>query len=451
MAWADLTYARDQMLKFLQKLPPGERVGLYVQNAQDFQVLVEGTEDHVLLASTLRRWMPSAQDLARAQEMELRNRQQFDYVLNPADLQSVNGNINVAPDTATGVDPNLRNNGSNPERSAMSVLVGIARHLAAFPGHKNLVWVAGDNLLANWSDKAVGSDKGSKAIDSFVLRAQEALNDAQVSLFPLDASQLETMAVDPGLKDANVDLSPSVTAPPPSQSGGQGPGRITAEMQQNIHSIQGFIQQLAEATGGRIFRRSGNIAANLNAVVADGHAAYLLGFAPDTPADDKYHQLTVKVVGRRGMMLRYRTGYEYAREPATLKERFHQAVWQSLDLSEIGISAKIGVSSEGSVLKLSIATKDLALKQQNERWTDKLDIFLAQRDDEGLNARITGQTLNLTLKSATYAKLMREGLPFDQFIEKVRESGSVRVIVVDENSGSIGSVTVPVAALTAKN
>ena len=297
------------------------------------------------------------------------------------------------------------------------------------------MWVAGDNVLANWSDKAVGSDKGSKAIDSFALRAQEALNDAQVSLFPLDASQLETMAVDPGLKDANVDLSPSVTAPPPSQSGGQGPGRITAEMQQNIHSIQGFIQQLAEATGGRIFRRSGNIAANLNAVVADGHAAYLLGFAPDTPADDKYHQLTVKVVGRRGMMLRYRTGYEYAREPATLKERFHQAVWQSLDLSEIGVSAKIGVSSEGSVLKLSIATKDLALKQQNERWTDKLDIFLAQRDDEGLNARITGQTLHLTLKSATYAKLMREGLPFDQFIEKVQESGSVRVIVVDENSG----------------
>jgi hypothetical protein len=222
-------------------------------------------------------------------------------------------------------------------------------------------------------------------------------------------------------------------------------------MQQNIHSIQGFIQQLAEATGGSIFRRSGNIAANLNAVVADGHAAYLLGFAPDTPADDKYHQLTVKVLGRRGMKLRYRTGYKYAREPATLKERFHQAVWQSLDLSEIGVSAKIGVSSEGSVLKLSVATKDLALKQQNERWTDKLDIFLAQRDDEGLNARITGQTLHLTLKSATYAKLMREGLPFDQFIEKVQESGSVRVIVVDENSGSMGSVTVPIAALTAKN
>ena len=451
LAWTDLTYARDEMLKFLGKLPPSERVGLYVQNAQNFQVLVEGTRDHALLASALRRWMPNAQDLARAQQMELRNRQQFDDVLNPTDLQSVNGNINVAPDTATGVDPNLRNDGSSPERSAMSVLVGVARHLAAIPGHKNLVWVASDNVLANWSDKAVGSDKGSKTVDSFVLRAQEALNDAQVSVFPLDVSQLETMAVDPGLQNGSIELSPSVTAPPPPQGGGQAPGRIAAEMQQDAHPIQGVIQQLAEATGGRTFRRSSDIAAELNTVVADGRAVYLLGFVPDTPADDEYHQLTVKVAGRRGVMLRYRTGYEYAREPATLKERFEHAVWQPLDLSEIGITANVAPSSEGSVLKLKIATNNLTLKQQGERWNDKLDIFLARRDDEGLHARITAQTLQLTLKSATYAKFLREGLPFDQFLEKVPDSGSIRVIVVDENSGSMGSVTMPVAALRGKS
>jgi len=451
LAPTDLAYARDETLKFLQGLPPGERVGLYVQNAQSFQVLVEGTIDHALPASALRRWMPNAQDLARAQQIELRNRQQFDNVLNPTDLQSVNGNINVAPDTATGVDPNLRNDGSSPERSAMSVLVGVARHLAAIPGHKNLVWVASDNVLANWSDKAVGSDRGSKTIDSSVLRAQEALNDAQVSVFPLDVSQLETMAVDPALQNGSIELSPSVTAPPPPQSGGQAPGRIAAEMQQDIHPIQGVIQQLAEATGGRTFRRSSDIVAELNTVVADGRAVYLLGFVPDTPADDKYHQLTVKVAGRHGIMLRYRTGYEYAREPATMRERFQRAVWQSLDLNEIGITANIGPSSQGSVLKLNIATSNLALKQQGERWTDKLDIFLARRDDEGLHAQIAGQTLQLTLKSATYAKFLREGLPFDQFIEKLPDSGSIRVIFVDENSGSMGSVTIPVAALRAKS
>ena len=451
LAWPDLTYARGEILRFLQSLPANEVVGLYVMNAHGFQVLEERTADHALLASKLHGWMPSAQDLAQAQEMEQRNRQQFDYVLNPTDLQFVNGNINMAPDTATMVDPQLRDNGSNPGRSAFPILAGVARHLAVIPGHKNLVWITSDNVLADWTNQAVGSDKGSKHIEGFVLRAQEALNDAHVSVYPLDASQLETNAIDPSLLGRNVQLSPSVTAPPGAQAGGQAPGRVAAEMQQDLHPIQAAIQEMAEATGGRAFRRNGQIAKNLDEVIADGRAAYLLGFTPDTPADDQYHLLTVKLAARRGVTLRYRTGYEYAKEPATLKERFQRAVWQALDVSEIAVSANPVAASEGATVKLNIATNDLALKQQAEHWVDKLDVFLIQRDDEGLHARITGQTLTLTLKPATYAKLLQEGIPFDQYIEKKPDAGSMRIIVVDENSGRMGSVTIPAAALRGKS
>jgi len=451
LAWPDLTYARGEMLRFLQSLPANELVGLYVMSAHGFQVLQEGTADHGLLASKLHGWMPRAQDLAQAQEMEQRNRQQFDYVLNPTDLQSVNGNINMAPDTAAMVDPQLRDNGSNPGRSAFPILAGVARHLASIPGHKNLVWAASDNVLADWSNQAVASDKGGKHIEGYVLRAQEALNDAHVSVYPLDASQLETNAIDPSLLGRNVQVAPSVTLPPGAQAGGQAPGRITAEMQQDVHPIQAAIQEMAEATGGRAFRRSGEIQKNLDEVIADVHAAYLLGFTPDTPADDQYHLLTVKLVALRGVTLRYRTGYEYAKEPATLKERFQRAVWQALDVSEIAVSANPVAASEGATLKLNIATNDLALKQQAEHWVDKLDVFLIQRDDEGLHARITGQTLTLTLKQATYAKLLQEGIPFDQFVEKKQDTGSVRIVVVDENSGRMGSVTIPAAALRGKS
>jgi VWFA-related protein len=452
LSWADLTYARAEMLRFLGSLPANELVGLYVMNAQGFQILEEGTVDHALLASKLHGWIPSAQDLARAQEMEQRNRQQFDYVLNSTDLQSVNGNINMATDNgASPVDPQLRENGSNPARNSMSILTGVARHLAANPGHKSLVWVTSDNVLVDWTDKAVGIDQGSKRIDGLVLRVQEAMNDAHVSLYPLDASQLETNAEDPGLQTRNVELSRSVTAPPGPQSGGAAPGRITAEMQQDLHPIQAAIQEMAVATGGRAFHRSGNIAANLNGVVADGRATYLLGFTPDTPADDQYHALTVKLTGRRGVVLRYRTGYQYAREPATLKARFQQVIWQPLDVSEIAVIANPMAASTGSALRLSIATNDVALKQQDEHWVDKLDVFLIQRDDEGLRARVTGQTLRLTLKPATYAKLQQEGIPFDEFIEKAQGTSSVRIVVVDENSGRMGSVTIPVSALQGKS
>src|SRR5580704_7125865 len=447
LAWADLSYARAEMLKFLQNLPTDERVGLYLMKGRGFQILEEETIDHALLVSKLRQWTPGAQDLARSQELEQRNRQQFDDVRSSTDLEYVNGNINSALETVNPVDPQLRDEGSNPGHGALAILAGVARHLAAIPGHKNLVWVTSDNVLADWTDKAVSGDRGSKHIEGFVLRAQETLNDAHVSVYPLDASQLETQAIDASVKNRNIELSPSVTAPPSPQGGGQSTGRLAAEMQQDLHPIQAAIQEMAAATGGRAFRRSGEISANLNEVVADGRAAYLLGFTPDLPADDQYHLLTVKLVGRRGVTLRYRTGYQYASEPATLKDRFRQAIWQPLDVSEIAVSANPVTVSTGTTLQLNIATKDLALKQEPDRWIDNLDIFLVQRDDEGLHARITGQTLGLKLKPATYEKLLQEGTPFDQLVERRQDAGSIRIVVVDENSGRMGSVTVPAAAL----
>lgn len=465
LAWADLSYARGEMLRFLGSLPADERVGLYVMKADGFQVLEEGTSDHALLASKLSRWMPSPGDLARAQEEERRNRQQMETVRSMVDLQDVNGDSNTAPVSGVPVDPQLRDFGSNPGRDALSILVVVSRHLAALPGHKNLVWVSSDNVLADWSDKAIGADKGSKHVEEFALRAQEAMNDAHVAVYSLDASQLETSSISAAVQSRNVEMDPAtkdnpfnmqvptdsqgVNTPSPDGIDPRG-GRNTAEMQQDLHPIQGPVLELADATGGRALRRGVNITMALDGVIADGRAAYLLSFTPDAPADDQYHLLTVKLATQSGVRLRYRTGYLYSKEPATFKERFRQAVWQPLDVNEISVSATPVIEPTGSALELNIETNDLALKQQDERWLDKLDIFLVQRDDEGLHARVTGQRLGLTLKPATYQELLAEGISFEQLVEKKQDTGSVRIVVVDENSGRMGSVTVPVAALKSK-
>jgi VWFA-related protein len=422
LVWTDLTNAREAMLRFLRALPANQRVGLYVMDFQGFQIVEEGTVDHALLASKLRQWMPNAQDLARSQAEDQHNRQQFDEVVHPTNLQSVNGNSNSAQETGNPADPQLRDNGSNPGRSSLPILAGIAQHLAAIPGHKNLVWITTDNVLTDGTDKAASSDQGSKHIEGRLLRAQEALNDAHVSVYPLDAS----------FKNRNIELAP---------------GRGAAEMQQDLHPIQAVIQEMAKATGGSAIRPSGDITTALSSVVEDGRATYLLSFAPNTTADDQYHQLTVKLTARRGVTLRYRTGYQYTREPSTLKERFRQAIWQSFDANEIALSANPAAASSGASLKLNIATDDLSLRQQGDRWVDKLDIFLVQRDDAGFHAQITGQTLGLRLTQATYQKLLEEGLPFNQLIERIQDTGSVRIVVVDENSGWMGSVTVPVSVL----
>jgi hypothetical protein len=224
-------------------------------------------------------------------------------------------------------------------------------------------------------------------------------------------------------------------------------------MHQDTHPIQGTFRDLAEATGGRALRRAGDIASELNGIAADGRAAYLLSFTPDGPADDKYHLITVKLAALHDLTLRYRTGYLYDREPATLKQRFERAVWQPRDMNDIALTAIPCGSPQSRVLKVGVAATDLEMAQSGdsqagEFWTDRLDIFLIERDDDTLHAKVTGRTLALRLHPATYQKVLREGIPFDQPLPSRPGAGSLRVIVVDENSGRMGSVTLPANALT---
>ena len=454
IAWADMSHARQEIVRFLGALAPGERVGLYTMNGLGFRVINEVATDHAALIARLQKWMPTAQSVSQAQDEETRNRQQFSEVHNVADLDSVNGNRIDEPDGNTPVDPQLMTMGSNPARASLIILEGVARRLAALPGHKNLVWISSDNVFADFSDQDVSIDKGDKFIDSFALRAQEAMNDAHVAVFPFNVSQLETAAINADIRHRNVELTPA--AADMAAAGGAAlprnvaPGRITAAMQQDTHPIQWPVRQVAEATGGRTIRRSGDLAAALSGIVEDGHATYLVSFSPPGPADGQYHAITVKLTGKQhGLTLRYRTGYLFSKEPATLKDRFQQAVWRPRDMSEVSVTAGVTPMNPGASVKIDILASDLGLRQQAGRWMDKLDIFFIQRDDAGIRAQIEGQTLGLRLKSSTYQNLLSAGVPFERFVQLRPGMASLRVLVVDENSGRMGSVTIPAPALAA--
>ncbi len=468
LSFNDLSYARAETMRFLRALPPDERVGLYILKSYGFQILVEPTADHAMLEDKLSRWMPSAQDLARAQDAEQRNRQQFETVHNIEDLLYVNGSTSNDPQGHTQtLDPALRDWGSNPAGDAMMILVGVARHLAGISGHKNLVWLSSDNALADWSNKAVSIEKGDKYIEPNTLHAQEAMNDAHVSVYPLDVSQLEGGVVDASIGRSNVELAPTTptrpgmaslgpeaTAGPDINTLGGGhdlrPGRLTAQMQQDTHPIQGPIRHLADATGGQVFRRSGGISGELNGVVEDGHAAYQLSFSPDGPADGQFHTLTVKLAAsRKGVSLRYRTGYLYAKEPVSLQERFHQAVWLPADANQLAVSAQALLQKAGLSLKITIAGGDLALEQKSGRWSDTLDVFFVQRDDAGLHAQLEGKRMGLQLKDSSIKGILANGLTFEHTLQLKPPLSSLRILAVDENSGRMGSVTIPAAALPA--
>ncbi len=507
LIWNDFIDARRQMLDFLSKLPATERVALYAQRLYRFQVLVEASTDHQAVAQRLLTWMPTAQDLLNARNEEDRNRQHFESVHNLEDMLSVNGNFTLDPETqGEAQDPKLRELGDNPGGTSLDLLVSVAGHLKPMPGHKSLIWVTSDNALADWNRMSVSIDKHAKYVAPAALKAQEALNNAHTTIYPLDASRLEGSVVTADLGNRNVQLSPTYQnpngAPPqvaaveaqalgPEASAGSSPvdpmnpfqtnrdwgtnGRLFSQMQQDMHPIEGVFREVAEATGGRTFRRSSNLIGEFGDVVAESHATYLIGFTPSTPADNQYHRLTVKLVNHPGATIRYRTGYNYTKEPTSLKDRFARAVWDPTDASEIGITARAVTDSQGQAIRVTINGVDLELTAQTAQpkpaaanpasvqpasiqqpadqpsqfWAGKLDIFLVQRNEVAQSARVTGQTVGLRLKPGTYRHAISEGLTFDERLPAKAGLSSYRIVVVDVNSGRIGSVTIPSTALGA--
>jgi hypothetical protein len=130
-----------------------------------------------------------------------------------------------------------------------------------------------------------------------------------------------------------------------------------------------------------------------------------------------------------------------------MKARIQQAIWQPQDAYEIAISATPVKAGTSFKLTLKITAADLALRQQDNFWTDKLDIFLIERDDASRHANISGQRLGLHLKPETYQRVLREGIEFEEPVETKQQGNFARVLVVDENSGRMGSVTIPGEAL----
>jgi len=454
----DLTLARGQILSFLKTASPNAHLAFYSIGEHGYRVIQDVTTDRALLQARLAAWTPSAAGVSQAGALDQRNRQQFDTVRNPDDLAYVNGNETPIPDGTTSVDPNLRQMGDNPLGQVLLSMIALARHFGPVAGHKSLAWISGNSALLNFNDQPVGIDSKVDNTGSAINRTKEALNEAHISLYAIDASMLSVggPAGDASLYSPSVELNPVSTAN--SMPGGGGgssrvdsTGRATAQMQQDTRAIQTSVRVLAEATGGRAINKGSDLKATLAGIEQETAALYEVAFHPDSAADGKFHTLQVKIPTRKDVKLRYRAEYLYSEESQSTPQRFQQAVWSPQDATALALTAEVAPASasspDSSAIKLRIAFPGLALERKGDRWSDQLYIFVAQRDDVTRKAEISADTLRLSLKQATYETGMPAGIPYQRVVEAQSMLGSVRVIVVDGNSGKMGSVTLPSSAL----
>ncbi|MGA2591230.1 MAG: VWA domain-containing protein [Bryobacteraceae bacterium] len=315
----------------------------------------------------------------------------------------------------------------------LKAFAGLAEHLAAIPGRKSVIWATAGFALVNFA--------AQESCTQFTPALLRILNNANVAVYPIDA---------PGLKTAFADATTKV----PTQEGvpTYDPAFVKSASETHaapIYANKSTMLELSDGTGGRAFLNSNRIASDLQTALEDPRGSYRLGFYPELQNDGRYHRILVKIAGRTDLYARYREGYFDNAAPAEKKGILQSAVEDTMDATGIPLTAELEKNGGKCEMKLRIGLRPVALKEEGGRYSGKLEILVAERNDApaapGSFAMKLEQTLGLQLKQETYEQTMRDGFPYRYSFTHKSTITSLRVAVYDPGSGAVGSLTVPVA------
>jgi VWFA-related protein len=306
----------------------------------------------------------------------------------------------------------------------MNSMRAIADRLAVIPGRKNLIW-----LSTGFSARRIITDE---KIDS----TAKTLGNADLPLFAVDAKGL--------------------FAPPNTAS--RGPiADITMVSGRGSGPPGGFnpIRNLSEASGGRAFYNTNDLAGAIRRVIDDSAATYLLGYYPDhNKWNGEFREIKVKV-NRPGVEVRSRPGYFAVADSASAPEReakkLDDAIRSPLESTDLAIEVEAdGVEVSGArqlKVKVTLDAGQLRFQQQGDKWTDTIGRVWAEFDAEGRQVGTLSKPIDLSLTQDEYKQLAQKGYGFSETLALAKDAAEVHLVLRDAGTGAIGSVIIPLSRL----
>jgi VWFA-related protein len=447
---AELLNARAQLTVFLRQLQPQDRVALCGLSTKLY-VLHDFTTDSSALLASLGKFKDTSVYHESATEVQSLNiGDQLEAFLDAANQQ--------AADFAT----------INRVEVTASALTAIANAVINLPGRKNLVWLSGgfpfrvgmdvtndDTSSASTPSVQAGGVQPHtpQAINPVAFRdfqkdiqtASEAINNANVAIYPVDASGL---AGAPPVFSAAVSGKGATNAPAMMRS--MAPNGTAGSTYTVPHENIQSLNELADRTGGVAFHDDNDIKHALRTAVDDSLDSYELDYYPrDVNWDGHFHNLKVEVK-KRGVDVRFRCGYVASAETMPDRTRVQQAMQNAMSspFEDADLPLTINILSSTAQVpgKLSLqVTADpaqLGFKKIGDSWESDVNVAWMQFTADGKLAGGTLQTLHLTFPQSTYDESRTSGAKFTH--ELTLKDNVVRLrIAMETSTGAVGSVDVP--------
>lgn len=396
-------FARKHVNAYLETMRPGDRVALYVLDGA-VRVLHDFTTDRSSLRLALEQYT-------------VRPSGHYDASNEPP-AANPDGGVSVWLADPTGNVAEFF--AERRVRDTFSALRVLARHLSGVAGRKGIVWIS--------EAFTIPAREGRQEFLERMRHATQALSDAQVALYPVDARGLVgAISLDRG--------KPAFTT--------------FAGVRGNIDTMR----IVAEETGGRAFANSNALDASIRQAVDDSRLTYVLGYYPaDVKWDGRFRPLSVKV-NRSGLIVRHRRGYlagaAATNDPKARDAALREAFQGPLQSTTVGLSARaeLGASATQVTINLSVDPSTITLDRDGGTWRGAIDVLIADVSPKGLGTINGSANLDLTLTDEGRAKAMRDGLPITRTVPVRPGFHQLRVIVRDVPSGHVGSLLIPASQL----
>lgn len=415
--------ARDQILRYLAKIDPADRVALYVLESDAITVLHDFTSDTTRLIAALSKFVGNT-------SVELAHSQEEKPFIPPSGIAAVDAETEawLQRSMETVQEQFLR------RRAVIttSALESIANHLAGVPGHKSLIWVSAAFPFV-FNDPLTGPQIMNKEVN----RATRAVNAADIAIYPVDIRGLVGAFANPAAATATVQLG----------SGGR-PVATPFTTLGTISSAQDSMREIAGQTGGRVYVNTNAIGEAVQKAMNDSRVSYVLGFY-SSRIDEKYHELDVKV-NRGGLDVRHRKGYLAISPPRPADAKTRLAALDRIMTSPIAAS-QFEILAEFDRTSVDEASLVIRIHPDSVTWQQKkdvregaIDIVIAQSEPDGRYFKTKETTVNLSADADRYNIMRTEGGFNLSSTVKLRPTAyRLHVVVSDVATQAVGSLIIP--------
>jgi len=446
---------RMELLKYLDtQLQPGQPIAVYTL-ARSLRMLQDFTDDSAVVKAAVQSFNPTL-----SQQLQLSDVDQRLPRLSGAvpDIQRTSRNAGVFLDRMADFY-NEQANVAIDMRVGMTLTAfrAIAQAVSGLPGRKSLIWVSGSFPIATYTRIIKYSADGdndpnrvafNEVYEDRIREATSALTDARLAVYPVDArglvGQLLGGAENQGVNNAGLLVGGAEYAQNLQLASG------------SLQEMQATMKQVAGDTGGRFFMNQNDLEHSVALSLADGASYYLLAYTPQGKSDGKFHKIEVKV-NRPGVTVRARRGY-YApllsEDTKTVKQREGQ-VGIAMQLGSPGATgvtfdarvvppppaAKAKVGVDFIVDPTTISAEDAGGGSKALALEFHVAAYAADR-------KLAGQkdvAIKPTLKPADFTRILQQGVPYHVDVELPPGRYTLRLGVVDQHSGYVGTADLPVA------